>query len=202
MLFRLNRRKESAGDVYLIAGLGNPGSKYEKTRHNAGFDALDVLAGRYGIRVNKREHRALTGSGRIAGKRVLLIKPLTYMNLSGEAIREIADYYRVDVSERLIVLSDDVNLAPGRIRIREKGSAGGHNGLKDIIDRTGTEAFTRVRIGVGDKLPGHDMIAHVLGRFSAEDRKAVEEAFEHAADAVELILDGRIQEAMNKFHRK
>ncbi len=186
--------------MYIIAGLGNPGLKYRKTRHNAGFDAIDVLAKRYGVSVKKIERGALVGQCNIKGEKVLLVKPQTFMNNSGDSLVELVNYYKVDPNEELIVLSDDVTLDAGRIRIRKKGSAGGHNGLKSIIARCGTEGFQRVRIGVGILPTGGDMINHVLGHLKREERKALEEALEHAADAVELMIAGETEAAMNKFN--
>ena len=143
--------------MYVIAGLGNPKKEYENTRHNVGFDAVDLLADRHGIRVNEARHRGLVGKGIIAGQKVILLKPLTYMNLSGESIRDVVQYYKLDPSAQLVVLCDDINLDPGVLRIRKKGSAGGHNGLKNIIAQLGRDDFCRVRIGVGSKPEGYDL---------------------------------------------
>ena len=186
--------------MYIIAGLGNPGLKYRKTRHNAGFDAIDVLAKRYGVSVKKIERGSLVAQCNIKGQKVLLAKPQTFMNNSGDSLAELVKFYKVDPTTELIVLSDDVTLDPGRIRIRKKGSAGGHNGLKSIIARCGTENFQRVRIGVGVVPAGGDMINHVLGRLKAPERKELEAALEHAADAVEIMVDGDVEAAMNRFN--
>ena len=186
--------------MYIIAGLGNPGLKYRHTRHNAGFDAIDVLAKRYGITVKKIERGSLTGQGNIKGEKVLLAKPQTFMNNSGDSLAELVNFYKVDPETQLIVLSDDVTLDPGRIRIRKKGSAGGHNGLKSIIARCGTQNFQRVRVGVGILPEGGDMVNHVLGHLKRDERKALEEALEHAADAVELLIQDQCEEAMNRFN--
>lgn len=200
-LFGYRQKKEEKA-MYVIAGLGNPTSEYERTRHNIGFDALDVLAQKNHIAINHRERRvkAETGTGLIAGEKVLLVKPLTFMNLSGEAIGPLLSYYKLDPSSQLIVLYDDINLDPGAIRIRKSGSAGGHNGMKDIIAAVGTQDFVRVRIGVGEKPAGRDLADYVLSRFSAEDRKAVDQALSDAAEAVELILRGETDQAMNRYN--
>ena len=186
--------------MYIIAGLGNPGIKYHKTRHNAGFDCIDRIAEIYGIHIGKDEMKALTGKGRIKDHDVLLVKPPTYMNNSGESLQALCNYYKVDPKSGLIVISDDVMLDPGRLRIRGKGSAGGHNGLKSIIKLCGTEEFYRVRIGVG-KLPEHgDMINHVLGHLDKEERPHMEAVFDDAAEAIEMLMDQRLEEAMSKFN--
>lgn len=185
--------------MYLIVGLGNPTDKYEGTRHNAGFEAIDFIAKKHNINVVHNEHKGITGKGLINGTKVMLVKPQTYMNLSGECVIELCKYYGVE-PEEVLVISDDVTLDCGKIRVRKKGSAGGHNGLKDIIAWLDTQEFPRVRVGVG-KLPEHgDMVAHVLGRYNEEDRKLVNEAIEKAAQAVEYIISGDIEEAMNKFN--
>lgn len=186
--------------MFVIAGLGNPSSKYEKTRHNVGFDVIDMLAEKYNISIRDRKHRALCGSGMIAGQKVLLVKPQTFMNLSGESLGAILNFYKLDPESELIVIYDDVSLAPGRLRIRKKGSAGGHNGIKSIISHIGTQEFLRIKIGVGEKPPGWDLADYVLGRFSREDRKRMEEAFERACDAVELMVQGEADQAMNQFN--
>lgn len=188
--------------MYLIAGLGNPTLKYYHTRHNAGFEAIDVLASQVGIKIKKNEQRALTGTGVIDGQKVLLVKPQTYMNESGAAVGPLASYYGVDPEGEIILISDDVTLPPGQIRIRKKGSAGGHNGLKSIIQHLGTEQFARVRIGVGEVPEGSDMINHVLGHPNRADRSQMKKAYENAADAVRLIIAGRIEEAMNRYNGK
>ena len=186
--------------MFVIAGLGNPSSKYEKTRHNVGFDVIDMLAEKYNISIRDRKHRALCGSGMIAGRKVLLVKPQTFMNLSGESLGAILNFYKLDPESELIVIYDDVSLAPGRLRIRKKGSAGGHNGIKSIISHIGTQEFLRIKIGVGEKPPGWDLADYVLGRFSREDRKRMEEAFERACDAVALMVQGEADQAMNQFN--
>ncbi len=188
--------------MYLIVGLGNPGLKYKKTRHNVGFDAIDVLAEKYGISVKEKKMKGKLGSGYIEGQKVLLVKPQTFMNLSGECVREVVQFYKIDPEEELIVLSDDISLEPGRIRIRKKGSAGGHNGLKNIIAQCGTDKFSRVKIGVGEKPEGWDLADHVLGHFSNPDRKKVEAAYEDVAEAVVLMMQGQTDQAMNQFNAK
>ena len=186
--------------MHIIAGLGNPGRKYEETRHNMGFDVIDILSRRSGIRVETARCRALTGTGVIGGEKVLLVKPQTFMNLSGEAVSAILNYYKEDPSEALIVISDDIDLPVGHIRIRKSGSPGGHNGLKDIVSRIGTQQFIRVRIGVGRKPADWDLADYVLSRFVPADRKKIDEAEEAAAEAVELILSEGVDSAMNKYN--
>jgi PTH1 family peptidyl-tRNA hydrolase len=186
--------------MYIIAGLGNPTRQYEKTRHNVGFDALDVLAENYQIKIDNIKFNAVSGSGMINGQKVLLVKPLTYMNLSGEAIRDYVNFYKINPEEELLVLYDDISLAPGKIRLRKKGSAGGHNGIKNIIAHLGTEKFKRIKIGVGEKPEGWDLKDYVLGRFPKEDRVLVEDAFVRAAKATELILEDQFDKAMNLYN--
>ena len=188
--------------MYIIAGLGNPGRTYEATRHNMGFDTIDELIDRNRIPGSGVRFNALYGKGMIGGQKVLLMKPLSYMNLSGGPVRQMVDYYHADPKEQLIVICDDIDLEPGRLRIRKSGSAGGHNGLKDIISRLGTQDFIRVRIGVGAKPPGWDLADHVLSRFSPGERKTVDEAIQKAADAVEMILTEGADAAMNHYNRK
>lgn len=186
--------------MFIIAGLGNPTREYEGTRHNVGFDVIDRLAARYNIDVDVKKHRALIGKGMIAGQKVILAKPQTYMNLSGESIRSILDYYKVDPETELIVIYDDISLEPGKIRIRKKGSAGGHNGIKNIIAQLGTQNFQRVKVGVGEKPKGWDLADYVLGHFSKEDRGLVDDALKRVAGAVELMVRGEVDQAMNQFN--
>lgn len=188
--------------MYVIVGLGNPGDKYARTRHNVGFDVIDLLAEQNGISVTERKHKALIGKGRIAGQAVILVKPQTFMNLSGESVGDILHFYKLDPAQDLIVISDDVALDPGTLRIRKKGSAGGHNGLKNIIAHCHTEEFMRVRIGVGKLPPNGDMIAHVLGRFVPEDRRLVELSYERAAQAIDCILSEDVDKAMSRYNGK
>ena len=185
-------------EMYLIAGLGNPDKKYEETRHNAGFKAIEALAAKLGVSINDKRFKGLTGTVIYSGAKLLLLKPLTYMNLSGEAVAEAAGFYKIDPSH-IIILFDDVNFACGRMRIRGSGSAGGHNGMKNIIQLLGTDAFPRVRIGVGDK-GGHDMISHVLGRFDADDRSLMEEVYKTAAEAALDIIEKGVPDAMNRYN--
>ncbi len=188
--------------MFIIAGLGNPTSQYEGTRHNIGFDVMDALAEKYNISISEKKHKALCGKGVIEGEKVLLVKPQTYMNLSGESIAEILNYYKVDAEEDFLVVFDDISLAPGNIRIRKKGSAGGHNGIKNIIAMTGTQNFKRIKVGVGEKPKGWDLADYVLGRFPDEDRKKVNDAIEDAIGAVSLILRGETDQAMNCYNAK
>lgn len=190
-------RPRSADKVKLIVGLGNPGTEYDGTRHNVGWDAIDVLGKRHHIFVKSRRSRALVGEGTIEGVKVVLAKPLTFMNLSGEAVAGLARRYRIASSD-VIVVADDVNLDLGRLRIRAKGSAGGHNGLKSIIHSLGSDEFARVRVGIGST--DRDMIKHVLSRFSRAERPIVKQAIDEAADAVEVILAEGIETAMNRFN--
>ena len=188
--------------MYIIAGLGNPGAKYANTRHNAGFEAVERLADRYRISVSTRKFQALCGTGAIEGQKVLLLKPQTYMNLSGESIRAACEFYRADPEEALIVLHDDVSLPPGQLRVRGRGSAGGHNGLKSIIGCLGTQNFLRVKIGVGEKPEGWDLADHVLGHFPAEDRAVMQEAFGRAAEAAAMLLTEPLERVMNEFNTR
>ena len=188
--------------MYIIAGLGNPGKEYENTRHNIGFDVIDRLAEEENIAVMESKHKALIGKGYVAGQKVILAKPQTFMNLSGESIREIVDYYKVDDTSELIVISDDISLDVGQIRIRKKGSAGGHNGLKNIIKMLGHDTFTRVRMGVGEKPKNYDLADYVLGHFTKEEQAIFAERFDEVYDAVQLIVMGDITEAMNRHNKK
>lgn len=190
----------TTNDIWLIAGLGNPEAKYEGTRHNAGFAALDYLAGKWGISVSKSKFQGLWGQDEVDGRKVCLLKPLTYMNLSGDSIAPLAAFFKIP-ADHVIVLCDDITQAPGKLRIRPSGSAGGHNGLKSIIARLGTDAFPRIRIGVGEKpRPDYDLADWVLGKFQGEDKKVMEEAVKRAADAVECILKEGADRAMNRFN--
>ena len=188
--------------MYIIVGLGNPGKEYGGTRHNIGFDVIELLAGQENISVAEKKHKALIGKGVVAGQRCILAKPQTFMNLSGESVRALLDYYKADEKEELIVISDDVSLDVGQIRIRKKGSAGGHNGLKNIIARLGHDTFIRVKMGVGEKPRGWDLADYVLGRFSGPERKIMDEAAERAADAIRSIITQGADAAMNDFNRK
>ena len=187
--------------MYIIAGLGNPTKTYEGTRHNIGFDMIDAIADKYNIDVTTKKHKALTGKGRIDGVPVILAKPQTYMNLSGESIRAAADFYKID-PEQIIVIYDDISLAVGQLRVRGKGSAGGHNGIKNIIAHLGTQEFPRVKVGVGAKPDRMDLADYVLSRFSQTDRGVMEDAFKDAADAVEMIILDGTAAAMNRYNGK
>lgn len=188
--------------MYIIVGLGNPGREYGNTRHNIGWDVIDVLADRAHMDVLEKKHKAIIGKGVIAGQKCILAKPQTYMNLSGESVRELVDYYKVDEEAELIVISDDVSLEVGQIRIRKKGSAGGHNGLKSIIGHLGHDTFQRVKMGVGEKPKGYDLADWVLGHFNKEERKLMDDAAVRAAEAIELMITEGADVAMNRYNRK
>lgn len=188
--------------MYIIVGLGNPGKEYENTRHNIGFHVIEKIAEQENIDVLEKKHKAVIGKGAVAGQKCILAKPLTYMNLSGESVRELVDYYKADETAELIVISDDISLDVGQLRIRKKGSAGGHNGLKNIIARLGHDTFIRVKMGVGEKPKGWDLADYVLGRFSAPEQRLMEEAAERAADAVRMIITRGADAAMNEYNRK
>ena len=188
--------------MFIIAGLGNPKKEYDNTRHNIGFALIDALADKYNISVMDLRNKALTGKGVINGQKVILAKPLTFMNLSGESIRPLADYYKIDIETQLIIISDDISLPPGQIRVRKKGSAGGHNGLKNIIQHLGSEGFQRIRIGVGEKPKGYDLADYVLGHFSKEEKPLIEDGIEKAVRAADIMLTGDTDQAMNDFNRK
>ena len=186
--------------MYVIAGLGNPGSKYEKTRHNVGFQVIDRLASKYHIDMNIKKHKAICGTGVIEGVKVLLVKPQTFMNLSGESIREAVDFYKVDPETEFLVIYDDISLAPGHLRIRKKGSAGGHNGMKNIILHAGSQEFVRIRVGVGKKPDKMDLADYVLSRFGKDDLPEMRKSCSTACDAIDVILTAGAVTAMNKFN--
>lgn len=188
--------------VYIIVGLGNPGKDYKNTRHNIGFDVIDVIADKANISVMEKKHKALVGKGVFAGQKVILAKPQTYMNLSGESVRSLLDYYKVDETEELIVISDDISLPPGQIRIRKKGSAGGHNGLKNIIAHLGHDSFHRIKMGVGEKPKGYDLADYVLGDFDKVDRVIMDDAALDAMAAIEMIMMQGADAAMNHYNKK
>lgn len=188
--------------MFIIAGLGNPTKEYEGTRHNAGFDVIDRLSEKYNIAVDTKKHRAFIGKGMIAGQKVILAKPQTYMNLSGESIRSLLDYYKVDEEHELLVIYDDISLGVGQLRIRAKGSAGGHNGIKNIIAHLGGQVFPRIKVGVGEKPPKYDLADYVLGHFSKAEKVLMDEGYDNAVRAVEMIVSGDIEGAMNEFNRK
>ena len=187
--------------MFIIAGLGNPGTKYRNTKHNVGFETIDILSDRFSIPMDFEKHRAICGKGLIEGEKVLLVKPLTFMNLSGGSLREVVSYYKVDPSEDLIVVSDDVDLNPGIIRVRPGGSAGGHNGLKNLIAELNTDSFKRVRIGVGAKPHSWDLADWVLSPFDGEARELIDDAEIRAAAAVVSIIKDGCDKAMNNFNR-
>ena len=188
--------------MYIIVGLGNPGKDYVNTRHNIGFDVIDLLADKNNISVLEKKHKAIVGKGIVAGQKVILAKPCTYMNLSGESVRELIDYYKVDEESELIIISDDISLEPGNIRVRKKGSAGGHNGLKSIIQHLGHSDFMRVKMGVGEKPKGYDLADWVLGHFSKDDRALMDDAAKKAVDAIERMILGDVDGAMNTYNTK
>lgn len=188
--------------MFVIIGLGNPGKKYENTRHNAGFISIDALADKYGISISEKKHKALCGSGVIEGNKVLLVKPQTFMNLSGESVRSVMDFYKIDPEEDMLVIYDDISLAPGNIRIRKKGSAGGHNGIKSIIAHAGTQNFMRIKVGVGEKPSGWDLADYVLGHFSEEDNTKLKEIMPDVIQAATLMVQGDVDKAMNDFNAK
>lgn len=186
--------------MYLIVGLGNPGREYVGTRHNMGFEAVDAICAKFDISLNKEKFGAVYGEGRIGGEKVLVIKPQTYMNLSGEAVREIRDWFKVE-DDHIIVIYDDISLPVGKLRIREKGSAGGHNGIKNIIYQLGTDVFPRIKIGVGaPDHPDYDMKDYVLGKFSKEEVEVLIQTVIRAAAAVEEMILHDPKSAMNQFN--
>lgn len=187
--------------MYIIIGLGNPTKEYDKTRHNVGFAVIDELAERIGVELTERKHRAFCARGVLEGQKVLLVKPQTFMNLSGESVRSAMDFYKVS-SEEIIVIYDDVSLEPGQLRIRAKGSAGGHNGIKNIIAHTGTQEFPRIKVGIGEKPRGRDLADYVLSRFSKGEQELMDQAFKEAADAAAMMISEGIEPAMNHFNAK
>ena len=188
---KIEQEKTSTGPVeYLIVGLGNPGRDYENTRHNAGFLCMDYIAAKCGVQINRSKFAALVGEATIGGKKCLLVKPQTFMNLSGRAVLEASDFYKI-APEKILVISDDVNLDVGRMRMRAKGSAGGQNGLKSIIENIGSDNFTRIKIGIGQKPhPAYDLAAWVLSKFTTADRKALDSTLDRVTEAIELLIDG------------
>ncbi len=199
---RISSNSQTGGGKieYVITGLGNPGMQYENTRHNAGFIAIDALAAKLGVQINRMKFKGLTAEVTIEGKRCLLLKPNTFMNLSGESVVQALEFYKLD-AQKLIVLYDDVSLDPGKLRIRRKGSHGGHNGIRSIIDLTGRDDFPRVKIGVGKKPhPDYDLAKWVLGKFPKEDQEKLDQAAENAGECVKLMVQGKTDEAMNKYN--
>jgi PTH1 family peptidyl-tRNA hydrolase len=201
---RLARRKADAlgngENMFIIVGLGNPGREYQNTRHNIGFDVIDVLAEQNHIAMDEKKHKAVIGKGVIAGQKAALVKPQTYMNLSGESVADIINFYKINEKKELIVVSDDIDLDMGRIRIRKKGSAGGHNGLKNIILHLGHDEFQRVRMGVGGKPVGWDLADYVLSRYTKEEREIMDEGARRAAEAIEVMIANGADVAMNKYN--
>ena len=193
-------KAKSGGVDWLLVGLGNPGDKYENTRHNAGYMVVDEIGNRQRIPIQKLKYKALTNTTELGGQKVLVMKPVTYMNLSGEAVRQAADFYKVP-AERILVISDDTTLAVGKLRIRKGGSAGGHNGLKSIIQQLGTDQFPRLRVGVGEKPhPDYDLADWVLGHITGQDKMDMDDAVAKAADAVECLLSQGLDRAMNRYN--
>lgn len=188
--------------MFVIVGLGNPEKKYEGTRHNIGFAVIDAIADKYNISIKDKKHKALCGTGVIEGVKVMLVKPLTYMNLSGDSVADVMNFYKLDPEEDMLIVYDDISLAPGNIRVRKKGSAGGHNGIKSIIARCGTQNFMRVKVGVGEKPEGWDLADHVLGHFSDDDSRMVREAIDDAIGAIVMMSRGDVDQAMNNYNAK
>lgn len=194
-------QKNLEDDMKLIVGLGNPGIEYVGTRHNVGFETIDRMAEACSIELNQHKHKGVTGQGIIAGEKVILAKPMTYMNNSGECVGAIARFYKL-APEDIIVIYDDINLDVGQLRIREKGSAGGHNGIKSIIAHLGSENFPRIRIGVGMKKSGQDLANHVLSKFPKDQQEGVAEGMDNAVSAAKLMVTGQVQKAMNQYNGK
>lgn len=188
--------------MYIIVGLGNPKKEYDNTRHNIGFDVIDALADKNRIGMTEKKHKAIIGKGIVAGQKVILAKPQTYMNLSGESVRELTDYYKIDETVELIVISDDISLDVGQLRIRKKGSAGGHNGLKNIILHLGHDNFQRIKMGVGEKPKNFDLADYVLGHFSNQERSIMDESISDACKAIELMINDDTDAAMNLYNKK
>lgn len=187
--------------LYIIVGLGNPGKQYANTRHNIGFCVIDALAERFQIPLNQKKHKAIYGSGYIEGQKVLLAQPQTFMNLSGESVRELADFYKVPETD-IIVIYDDISLDVGQLRLRKKGSAGGHNGIKSIIQHLDSQDFPRIKVGVGEKPTGWDLAAHVLAPFPKDQEELVQTGIKRAADALVCLLTEDMDVAMNQYNRK
>lgn len=187
--------------MHIIVGLGNPGDKYAKTRHNVGFNVIDLLAKEYSIDVSKIKHKALIGEGRVGTEKIILVKPITYMNLSGESVANICNYYNLDL-ENLIVIYDDIDLNVGKIRIRKKGSGGTHNGMKSIIKCLGSNEFPRVRIGISKPQKGQDLADFVLSRFSKEDEQHLNESFKNAVEAIDCAIRNNLDLSMNRYNIK
>ena len=187
---------------FMIVGLGNPGKQYESTRHNAGFICLDLLSEKHGIKITKLKFKSLIGDGRINGRRCLLLKPQTFMNLSGESIRAVMDFYKIDPEEELIVIYDDISLAPGQLRVRGKGSAGGHNGLTNISELLGTQDYARIRVGIGNEFGRGQQVGYVLGEFNEDERKEIPEICKRVIDGVKAWATVGADRAMNVVNTK
>lgn len=194
-----NPFKKTGGVEFIIVGLGNPGIKYENTRHNAGFSAIDKLAEKNSMEIKRLKHHALTAAGTISGKKVLLMKPQTYMNKSGDAVYDAMKFYKLS-PQNVVIISDDISLEPGRLRIRRKGSDGGQKGLRSIFERCGSQEFPRIKLGVGKKPELYDLADWVLSKFTQEELKSFSDAAERACKAAELIVDGEIDRAMNLYN--
>lgn len=188
--------------MYIIVGLGNPKKEYENTRHNIGFDVVDAIADMYKIPMGEKKHKAIIGKGYIEGQKVILAKPQTYMNLSGESVRVIIDYYKIEEQSEMIVIYDDISLQVGQLRIRKKGSAGGHNGIKNIIAHLGHDIFLRIKMGVGEKPKGYDLADYVLGHFSKEDREYMNDSIGDAVNVVKMMVFDKTDDAMNQYNNK
>lgn len=188
--------------MYIIVGLGNPDKQYQGTRHNVGFDVIDAIAEKYNIAVDTKKHLAYVGKGVIEGQKVILVKPQTYMNLSGESVRSVVDFYKVDPEQEVLIIYDDVSLDVGQLRIRKKGTAGGHNGIKSIISHLGTNVFPRIKVGVGEKPKGYDLADYVLGKFSKAEQEIMQDGYKQAAEAAALIVQDNMEKAMNDFNKK
>ena len=199
-MFNKKEKFSGSGLDYIVVGLGNPGREYENTRHNCGFDAIDKIADKYGCDMKKLRFKSLTGECRISGSKCLLMKPSTFMNLSGQAVVQAMNFYKVE-PEQIIVIFDDISLDVGKMRIRQKGSDGGHNGMKNIIYLCGSDKFPRIKLGVGKKPhPEYDLKDWVLGKFSQSDRKLIEGVLDNTVEAVELMIADRTSDAMQKFN--
>lgn len=195
------RGKDEDKVMKLIVGLGNPTDKYEGTRHNVGFEVIDRIADEYGIGLDTIKHKGMYGKGKLDGQTVILLKPMTYMNLSGESISAVAAYYKIEPCD-IIVIYDDINLDVGRLRVRGKGSAGGHNGIKNMIAHLHTEEFPRVRVGIGMKPPRMDLADYVLSRFSKEEQERMDEGYDRAVKAVAMLVKDELEQAMNEYNGK
>ena len=200
-LFDKFKKNDIGQEFFVIVGLGNPGPNYEGTKHNIGFDVVDRLGKKYNIEIDKFKHKALIGDGIIEGRRVLLVKPQTFMNLSGESVREIVNFYKIP-QDHFVVIFDDTSLPVGNLRIREKGSHGGHNGIRNIIAQMGTDEFWRIKVGIGEKPNGWDLADYVLARFDKDDLPMIAQGADKGVRAVELILTRGIMDAMNQMNQK